>query len=146
MITRTFECKGFDGKPFNVSFDFHLFPADVASINLGTFVGIDVLMKRLFDTKNGKEIVSILDTVIMKSVGQESANHQRFIRNKDIQDEFVETGAYSQLFMELTNDMEKLSDFFIGVLPSDMQEKILEKRAEEQANQDAAAPVLAAAT
>ena len=69
MISRKFICNGFDGSTFEVSFDFHLRESEVAKINMDSFVGLDVLMKRLFDTKNGAEIVKIMDKIIMTSVG-----------------------------------------------------------------------------
>lgn len=146
MYTRTFECEGFDGKPFKVTFDFFLSKSDVAKINLGSFVGLDVLMQRLFDSKNGEEIVNILDKVIMTSVGRISADKKKFIRNQEIRDEFTQTPAYDQLFMELSSDMEKLNLFFMSVLPQDVAAKIAEKKAEEEAEKEAEADADASST
>ena len=145
MLSRTFTCNGFDGSKFNVTFDFHLRESEVTKINMGTFVGLDVLMKRLFDTKNGEEIVKIMDKIIMTSVGRESLDHHAFIKNDEIRNEFTQTDAYDQLFMELTTDMDKLSAFIRDILPAKMRDKILEANAERAAAEQASAPPLAEA-
>ena len=145
MISRKFICNGFDGSAFEVSFDFHLRESEVAKINMDSFVGLDVLMKRLFDTKNGAEIVKIMDKIIMTSVGRESLDHHGFIRNEEIRNEFTQTDAYDQLFMELTTDMDKLNAFILGILPSKMRDKIMEANAEKAAAEQASAPLLAEA-
>lgn len=145
MISRKFICNGFDGSTFEVSFDFHLRESEVAKINMDSFVGLDVLMKRLFDTKNGAEIVKIMDKIIMTSVGRESLDHHGFIRNEEIRNEFTQTDAYDQLFMELTTDMDKLNAFILGILPSKMRDKIMEANAEKAAAEQASAPLLAEA-
>lgn len=145
MLSRTFTCNGFDGSKFDVTFDFHLRESEVTKINMGTFVGLDVLMKRLFDTKNGEEIVKIMDKIIMTSVGRESLDHHAFIKNDEIRNEFTQTDAYDQLFMELTTDMDKLSAFIRDILPAKMRDKILEANAERAAAEQASAPLLAEA-
>jgi hypothetical protein len=145
MLSRTFTCNGFDGSKFDVTFDFHLRESEVTKINMGTFVGLDVLMKRLFDTKNGEEIVKIMDKIIMTSVGRESLDHHSFIKNDEIRNEFTQTDAYDQLFMELTTDMDKLSAFIRDILPAKMRDKILEANAERAAAEQASAPLLAEA-
>lgn len=149
MYTRTFDCESFDGKPFKVTFDFFLSKSDVTKINLGSFVGLDVLMQRLFDAKDGEEIVGILDKVIMTAVGRVSTDKHKFIRNQEIRDEFTQTPAYDQLFMELASDMEKLHLFFMSIIPQDVAAKIAAKKAEEEqaanADADTAQPLLAPA-
>ena len=136
MLERTFTYTGFDGKEYKDKWYFFLSKADLLEIHLGSFVGLDVLMKRLIDTQNGKEIMAIIKEIILKSVGRPSADGKRFVRNDEIRDEFYQTDAYSQLFEELVMDGAKAMDFLRAVVPSELAQKIsaeeLKRAAEEE--------------
>ena len=124
MFERAFTYEGFDGKQYTDTWGFYLSKADLLEIQLGTFVGLDQLIKRLIDTQNGKEIMAIIKEIILKSVGRPSQDGKRFIRNQEIRDEFEQTEAYSQLFEELVMDGEKAMDFIISAVPREVGEKM----------------------
>ena len=128
MVERTFTCKGFDGKNYEETYGFYLSRADLLKINLGSFVGLDVLMQKLIDAKNGTEIMNIIDRIMMTAVGHESADHKKFLKNDEIRDDFRQSDAYSQLFEELVTDAKKASSFLIGCLPEDMAKTVLENK------------------
>jgi len=124
MFERTFTYEGFDGKTYSDTWGFYLSKADLLEIQLGTFVGLDALMKRLIETQNGKEIMAIIKEIILKSVGRPSSDGKRFIRNDEIREEFLQTDAYSQLFEELVLDSEKSLEFIMAAVPRDISEKM----------------------
>lgn len=132
MYTRTFECVGFDGKKYEETYDFHLSRADLLKINLDSFVGLDVLMKKLIDTKNGAEIMKLVDKIIMTAVGKESQDHRRFLQDESIKKDFRESDAYSQLFEELVTDAKKASEFLMACLPDSIKEAIAQEQAKEE--------------
>lgn len=131
MYTRTFTCTGFDGKPYTETYDFHLSKADLLKINLDSFVGLDVLLKKLIDTQNGAEIMKLIDKVIMTSVGKESMDHRHFLQDESIKKDFRESEAYSQLFEELVLNADKAAEFIMSCLPDSIREKMLEDKANE---------------
>lgn len=134
MFERTFNYEGFDGKQYTDTWGFYLSKADLLEIQLGSFVGLDQLIKRLIDTQNGKEIMAIIKEIIMKAVGKPSQDGRRFIRNQEIRDEFEQTDAYSQLFEELVMDGDKALAFITAAVPHEIGEKMkaeLEKNKEE---------------
>lgn len=127
MFERAFTYEGFDGKTYTDTWGFYLSKADLLEIQLGTFVGLDQLIKRLIDTQNGKEIMAIIKEIILKSVGRPSQDGKRFIRNDEIREEFAQSEAYSQLFEELVMDGEKAMAFIIAAVPRDIGEKMKEE-------------------
>lgn len=135
MFEREFTFEGFDGKTYKDTWGFYLSKADLLEIQLGTFVGLDQLMKRLIETKNGKEIMEIVKEIIMKSVGHTSPDGRKFLRNEELREEFRQTDAYSQLFTELVTDPEKVLEFIFGAVPKDIGDKMREERAKEMAAQ-----------
>lgn len=136
MLERTFTYEGFDGKMHTDKWNFYLSKADLLEINVESFVGLDVLLKRLFDSQNGREIMSIIREIVLRSVGKPSADGRRFIRTPELRDEFYQTEAYTQLMLEMFEDPNKVNEFLISVVPSDMAEKIRASMAEEQAKKE----------
>lgn len=126
MLERTFTYEGIDGKTYTETWGFNLTKADLLEIHLGTFVGLDVLMQRMIDTQDGKEIMAIIKEFIHKSVGRPSADGKRFIRNEEIWEDFYQTEAYSQLFEELVLDGDKALAFIAAVVPRAIGEQMLE--------------------
>lgn len=143
MKERTFTYEGFDGKTHTDKWYFYLSKADIAEINVESFVGLDVLMKRLIDSENGKEIMSIIREIVLRSVGRPSTDGRRFIRNAEIREEFHQTEAYSQLMMEMFEDPQKLNDFVLGIVPNEMAVKMQQAMAEatKEVENEAALPV-----
>lgn len=133
MLERTFTYTGFDGKEHKDTWCFYLSKADLLEIHLGTYVGLDVLMQRLIDAQNGKEIMAIVKEIILKSVGRPSVDGRRFIRNQEIRDEFEQTESFSQLFEELVLDGDKALEFISAIVPAEMGERMKAARAEEEA-------------
>lgn len=140
MLERVFTYTGFNGKEYKDTWGFYLSKADLLEIHLGTYVGLDVLMQRLIDAQNGKEIMAIVKEIILKSVGRPSADGRRFIRNQELREEFEQTEAFSQLFEELVLDGEKALDFIASIVPAEMGEKMRAARAEEASKEAAELP------
>lgn len=139
MFERTFTYEGFDGKQYKDTWGFYLSKADLLEIQLGTFVGLDALMKRLIETKNGKEIMAIIKEIILKAVGKPSSDGKHFLRNPEISEDFHQTEAYSQLFEELVMDGEKALAFITSAVPREIGEKMkaeLSKRENKDENKD----------
>lgn len=131
MLERKFTYEGFDGKTYTDTWGFYLSKADLLEIQLGSFVGLDVLIKRLIDAQNGKEIMAIIKEIILKSVGKPSADGRRFIRNEETREEFYQTDAYSQLFEELVTDSDKAMAFVTAIVPRELGEKMREIKPED---------------
>jgi hypothetical protein len=146
MKQRTFTYEGFDGKMHTDTWNFYLSKADLLEINVESFVGLDALMKRLFDTQNGKEIMAIIREIILRSVGRPSQDGRRFIRNEELRQEFYQTEAYAQLLTEMFENPDKLNEFIISIVPHDMAVGIQQAMAQDakQQSNETAPPVAAA--
>lgn len=136
MLKRTFTYTNFDGKEVSDDYYFNLSKAEIMELELSSYGGLEMLLKRLIEEKNSEEIVKIFKKIILMSVGEKSYDGKRFIKNEEIRNNFYQTEAYSILFCELVQDPDKANEFLRGIVPS--------------ANQPAAAPasqpVLAPAT
>ena len=49
--------------------------------------------------------------------GQKSADGRRFVKSEELTQEFLQTEAYSELFIKLLTDENAASDFINGIIP-----------------------------
>lgn len=79
--------------------------------------GLTEMIKRVVAAQNGRQIIDTMKEIIIKSYGVKSPDGRRFIKNQEVRDAFMQTEAYSQLFMELATDAQAASDFVAGITP-----------------------------
>lgn len=133
MLVREFIYKDYNGNTQKETFCFNLTKADLLEMNMGSFGGMDDLMKRLVREDKPGEIVKMFKELILSSVGRKSPDGRRFLRSEEIRNDFYETEAYSQLFTELVTDSKKLKAFLLAVIPEDVAAVVTRKDQEEAA-------------
>lgn len=117
MFAKTIKYTDYLGNAREETFLFNLSKAEVMEMELGTSGGISEMMRRLLETQDGPEISKIFKTLILKSYGERSPDGKHFFKSAEISENFRNTEAYSELFMELLQDKQALEDFMIGVMP-----------------------------
>ena len=123
MLKKTINYTDYNGIERTEDFYFNLSKAELAEMELSVDGGYAEMAQRIADTKNGPELVKIL-----KAYGEKSLDGRRFMKvdekGNPLYIGFSQTEAYSQLFMELANDADAASKFFIGVIPADLGEQV----------------------
>ena len=101
------------------------------------------MINRLLRESKPEEIVKMFKSLILKSVGEKSMDGRRFIKKEipgrpwgEIAEDFMETPAYSQLFVELVSSGEKVREFLLGAISDEARAAITSG----DANAPAAAP------
>ena len=117
MLTKAITYTDYDGESRTENFYFNLTKAELAELNLTTEGGLQNVIQRIIDSKNIPEITKWFKKIILMSYGEKSPDGRRFIKNKDLTEEFLQTEAYSELFMQLLTDEKNASDFINGLLP-----------------------------
>ena len=62
-------------------------------------------------------IIELFKDIITRSYGEKSPDGRRFIKNKEVLENFTQTAAYSELYMELAFNTEAAKKFINGVIP-----------------------------
>jgi hypothetical protein len=96
---------------------FNLSKAEVAEMELSHDGGLSEHIKKIISAQSGKDIITLFKDLIIKSYGVISDDGKRFIKNDKLREEFVQTEAYSDLFMELASDADAASAFVNGIIP-----------------------------
>lgn len=141
MHKRVIKYKDLDNNPVEDTFEFHLSRAEMAEMALGKegrAGGFDVWIRRLIESNDGEVITQTFKEILLKTIGRRSEDNKRFIKSDEIIRDFVQSDAYSVLFMELIMDAEKMSEFVNAVVPEDMKDEVKKSTAAVAAGQNPA--------
>ena len=124
MIKKTIAYKDYDGNDVEKDFYFNLTKAELIELEVGEKDGLAETIRDLVDESDLKQIIDMFKRIILMSVGVKSPDGRRFIKNDEIRADFMDSPAYSELFMELAANPESAGAFVRGLLPTDMQANI----------------------
>lgn len=117
MLKKTITYTDYDGVQRTEDFYFNLSKAEIAEMELSTAGGLDKTINRIVAEQDGKRIIALFKDLVLKSYGKKSDDGRRFIKSQELRDEFSQTEAYSDLFMELATDADAAAAFVNGIVP-----------------------------
>lgn len=120
MIKKTIEYTDYNGIERKEDFYFNLTKAEVMEMEMSTTGGLAEMITRVVAAQDAPAIMKIFKDLVLKAYGQKSPDGKRFIKSKELTDEFSQTEAYSQLFMELATDADAAAAFVNGIVPADI--------------------------
>lgn len=120
MLKKTIEYTDYNGTKRTEDFYFNLSKAEIAEMELEIPGGMTAMLQRITAAQDTPSLVKIFKDLILRSYGVKSDDGKRFIKSQQLKDEFSQTEAYSELFMELATNAEAASAFVNGILPSDV--------------------------
>lgn len=118
MLKKTFTYTDFNGVERTEDHYFNLSKAELMEMELSTTGGLAEMINKIVAAQDAPAIVKIFKDLVLKAYGQKSADGRRFIKSKELSDEFSQTEAYSQLFMELATDADAAAAFVNGIVPA----------------------------
>ena len=137
MLAKKIKYTDYNGVEREEVFYFNITKAELMTQNLMTPGGLETKLKRIINSKDVPELTKYIQDIIKDSYGVKSDDGVRFIKSKELSEMFMQTEAYSVLFMEMVTDNKKASDFVNGILPKDLVEQ-----AEKMEKQGAVIPTL----
>ncbi len=124
MLKKTITYPDLDGNSITEDFYFNLSKAEIAEMELSHAGGFSGYLKTMIETQDGAQIIATFKNILLSAIGRRSEDGKRFVKSQEIRDEFVQTEAYSQLFMELVTDGTAAAQFVESIVPSDLREAI----------------------
>ena len=133
MIKKTITFEDLEGNKVTQDFYFHLSKAELLEMEISTSGGLKASMERLIAKRDGEAVISTYKDLILKSYGEKSLDGLRFMKEDEngrpLYKDFMQTEAYSELFASLVTDDKAAAEFFNGVLPKEIVEKMAEEEA-----------------
>ena len=120
MLKKTIKYTDYDGNEREEDFYFNLSKAEITEMELSKEGGMSEYIKKISATQNGPELIKLFKDIIIKSYGEKSLDGKRFIKNKELTEAFIQTEAYSELFIELASNADEAAKFINGIMPKNM--------------------------
>lgn len=127
MIKWKIKYVDYNGDEQEEDFYFNLNKAEVMEMDLSANGAYSEYLQRIVDQRDGKKIAEEFKRLILKSYGEKSPDGRRFIKSEEKSNEFMQTEAYSELYMQLATEPGAAEKFITGVLPKVEQNPVPEE-------------------
>lgn len=117
MLAKTISYTDYNGNAREEVFYFNLSKAELTEWDLRAPKGLKAMLQELAVSGDHEKIVDTFKEILFKSYGIPSEDGRRFIKSDKISEEFAQTEAYSELFMEITSGTEAMTAFINGIIP-----------------------------
>ncbi len=125
MLTKKIKYTDYNGVEREENFLFNLSKVELMEMQYGTQGGLADTIMKIIQTQDMPAIIAMFKDLILKSYGEKSADGKRFIKKAPdghrLADDFSETEAFTELYMELAGDSSKAAAFINGIIPSDIK-------------------------
>lgn len=130
MLKKEISYVDFLGVERKETFYFNLTESELTEMELKVSGGFASYLKRIVEAKSTPELIEVFKKIIINSYGEISEDGRRFIKSKELSENFSHSAAYDALFMELSTNAEAASDFINGIVPSRISKQLVEKETE----------------
>lgn len=121
MLKETITYVDYNGNERKEDFYFNLTQAELMEMEMSTSGGLAEMIQRIVAAQDAPAIIKVFKDLVLHAYGQKSPDGKRFIKNAELRDEFAQTEAYSQLFMQLATDADKAAKFVNGIVPANVE-------------------------
>lgn len=124
MLKKNIQFEDLDGNVVSEDFYFNLSEAELAEMELMEDGGMVALLTQIVKEGDNKKILEHFKRIIMKAYGVRGDDGRRFIKSDELSKAFMETDAYTVLFMELMTNATFAGEFISGVIPRKIRDRM----------------------
>lgn len=114
MFKHTIKYTDYNGQERSEQFYFNLSKAELMEMELSTQAGVEEMIRVLIATNDNARIVKVFKDLILKSYGIKSEDGRRFIKSDELRNQFEQSEAYSEFFMQMVSNEDNLQTKFIN--------------------------------
>ena len=126
MLKKEITYENFDGEETTETFYFNVSKPEIIELEVDVQGGFGRMMERIVEANDTKLLVQEFKRIILLAYGVKSEDGKRFIKSDELREEFTQTAAYSELFMQLALDADAAADFIKAILPRDLSDTLEE--------------------
>lgn len=140
MLKKSITFEDFNGDTVTEVHHFHLSKADLIELEMSYPEGLAATIQKIVDSEDGHAIVREFKKLLISAYGVQSEDGKRFIKNETLREEFLQSEAYSTLFMDLIVNADAAIEFINGIVPKGLEQDL--KRLTEPKEKDPGKPNL----
>ena len=118
MYAKTITYTDYDGNQRTETFYFNLTKTELIKMETSVDGGMAQLLTKIINENDTKNIIKYFDIIIKNAYGVKSPDGRRFVKSKELVDEFTQTEAYDQFFLEFIENPNSAAEFINNVIPS----------------------------
>lgn len=123
MLKKDITYEDFDGNEVTETHYFHLAKSELVEFNLVTKGGLEANFNAMLKAGNVEGVLDLFKQIIKRSYGRrDPENPQKFSKTPEILDNFVNSGAFDALYVELMTHDSAGMEFISGIFPKSMQD------------------------
>lgn len=120
MLKKTISYTDYNGNSRVEDHYFNLNKAEIIELESSESGGLSAMLEDIVKSNNSKTIIEVFKKIILRAYGKKSEDGRRFIKSDALREEFEQSEAYSELFMELATNAEAAAAFVNGIIPKDV--------------------------
>ena len=120
MLKKTITYMDYNDVERTEDFYFNLSKAEILEMELSTEGGLQRMIEKIVAAQDMPALSKYFKQIILMSYGEKSPDGKRFIKNDKLREEFSQTEAFSQLYVELATDDQMAADFVNGIIPREV--------------------------
>ena len=124
MYITKIKYKNFNDEDREMEACFHMSEAEIIDYGVEVPGGLGGVIKKITEEHDTKSLAKVMKDLIVRSYGIKSDDGNRFIKNQQILDEFMQTPAYSEFYMTLATNDKIAADFFNGIIPKKLRDRV----------------------
>lgn len=127
MYKKTITYKDYLGNERTEDFLFNLSEAELIELQHSVNGGLAGIVDKIIKTQDEKQLITIFKDLLLRSYGEISNDGKYFLKKdhgEPLSDRFVQSPAYSAIFMELATDDKAATEFINGIIPADLAQKV----------------------
>lgn len=114
----------YNGQERTEDFYFNLSRSELIMLESTTPGGYAAMLQRIIDSKDQRQLMNEFTNLIKMSYGVKSDDGKHFIKNEEVVNDFLNSAAFDQMFLEFFTEENAASDFANGVLPNSVNNDI----------------------
>jgi hypothetical protein len=122
LLRKVIRYTNFNDEEVEEVFYFHLTKAELVEFQLSVNdeQGMYGHIERIVAEENRPELIKLFKSLLLMSYGKRSEDGRRFTKNPQVIEDFVSTGAYSAVLIDILSSTESALEFYRGILPGDL--------------------------
>lgn len=117
MLKKEITFTDYDGVERTEEHYFNLTKVEIIDMNTKIPGGMNYYLKKISSERDQKKIWDLFSEIVKASYGTKSADGRRFIKSKELTEEFMQTEAYVNLMMSFLENTQNAIDFVEGITP-----------------------------
>ena len=121
MLKKSITYVDYNGVERTEDFYFNLNKAETLGYIIGFEGGIESFIEKVVQEEDVKKLWDLWSDFILMCYGEKSSDGRRFIKSKELSEEFKQTEAYNNLVMELVSGKGADNAKFVNAVVADVE-------------------------